>query len=196
VTGNIPQTTSSMTFEHEMRRPNRWKFRARGFHRRDRLTVRVAGAVGSYLVVSRSVISPTSLTGAAAFIAGRKRSEIRDEWESHLAGEAGQGLARNLQVRAAWGFLWSAVRYRLRDAAGLAWRPVDAVLKSRGLSSVVVWVPTLGFAVAIVRHDGFYGLVTYDTNLIELSGGIYLVLKTGRWWRKAAPKPRPGRVDE
>jgi hypothetical protein len=140
--------------------------------------------------------SPQSLTGAAVFIAGQAHREMRAEWKSHLAGEDGEGLARNLAVRAAWGFIWSAVRYRLRDATGLLCRPIDAVLRSRGLSSAVVWISTMGVAVAIVRHDGFSGLVAYDTNMGAMVTGSYAAIKFGRWRRKATPKPRPERVDE
>lgn len=180
--------------------PAKRKWRARGSHRRAPVAVRLVDRCSCFLrqglPALKSGPSPQSLTGAAVFIAGRAHCEMRDEWDCHLAGEDGQGLARNDQVRASWGFLRAAVRYRLRDAADLAWRPFDAVLRSRGLSSVVVWVPTLGVAVAVVRHNGFYGLVTYDTNLGAMVTGIYGVIRLGRWRRKVTPKPRPERVDE
>jgi hypothetical protein len=176
------------------------KWRARGLHRRERAAARLvdrcSGFVRQELPALKSGPSPQSLTGAALLIAGHAHCEARDEWKCHLAGEDGNGLARNLAARAAWGFVWSAVRYRLRDATGLLWRPLDAVLRSRGLSRLVVWVPTLGIAVAVIRHDGFYGLVTYDTNLGFMVTGSYGVIKLGRWWRKVTPKPRPERVGE
>lgn len=175
--------------------PAKRKWRARGLHRREPAAVRFVDRCSCFLrqglPALKSGPSPQSLTGAAVFIAGRAHCEMRDEWKSHLAGEDGKGLARNLAVRAAWGFIWSAVRYRLRDATGLFCRPLDVVLRSRGLSGVV-WVPTLGVAVAIVRHDGFYGLVTYDTNLGAMVTGSYAAIKFGRWRRKVTPKPGRG----
>ena len=62
--------------------------------------------------------------------------------------------------------------------------------------TVVVWVPALGVAVAVIRHDGFYGLITYDTNLGAMITGSYAVIKFGRWRRRVAPKPRPEQADE
>jgi hypothetical protein len=184
----------------QARVPAKRRWRARGLHRRApataRLVVRCSCILKQGLPALKSGPSPQSLTGAAVFIAGRAHCEMRDEWKSHLAGEDGKGLARNLAVRAAWGFIWSAVRYRLRDATGLICRPLDVVLRSRGLSTVVVWVPTLGVAVVIVRHDGLYGLVTNDTNLSAMVTFIYAAIRVGRWRRRVTPKPRPERVDE
>lgn len=175
--------------------------RGRGFHRRDALPVRMYAAVGSYLQAGlsplKSGLSPRSLTGAAVFIAGKKRGAVAGEWRSHLSGWTGHGLAREDQLRAAWGFLWSAVRYRLRDAADLAWRPADAVLRSRTLSNLVVGIPVLAAVIAVLRHDGQYGLITNDQNIIGLGCGIYGVIRTGRWWRRVKPpKHKPGQVKE
>ena len=138
----------------------------------------------------RPLISPGSLTGAAVFLACKKRSAVRDEWRSHLSGPTGRGLGRNDQVRAARGFLWSAVRFRLQDAADLAWRPIDAVLGSRTLSNLFVWGPVLVVLIAIVRHDGRYGLVADDQDPIALGLFLYGAIKVGRWYRKVKP-PEP-----
>ncbi len=147
--------------------------------------------------VDRTAVSPRQLTKLAAFLAGRKRSGLREEWRTHLSGETGHGLARSDQIRAARGFLRAAVRYRLRDAADLAWWPVDAVLRSRTLSNLTVWIPVLLAVLAVVRRDGFFGLVTNAENLIELGGGFYGVIRVGRWWRGVKPpKHKPGRVTE
>jgi hypothetical protein len=94
----------------------------------------LAGSSASYAEVHR-------LTNLTVFLAGQKRRSLGNEWRSHLCGETGRGLARNDQIRAARGFLWAAVRYRLQDAADLAWRPADAVLRSRTLSNLTVWFP-------------------------------------------------------
>ena len=174
------------------------RHRGRGFHRREALPLRIYAAVGSFLQVGlRSGLSSRSLTGAAVLIAGKKRGAVAGEWRSHLSGWTGHGLAREDQLRAAWGFLWSAVRYRLRDAADLAWRPADAVLRSRTLSNLVVVIPVLVVVLAVLRHDGQYGLVTNDQNIIGLGCGIYGVIRTGRWWRRVKPpKHKPGQVKE
>jgi hypothetical protein len=141
--------------------------------------------------------SPQSLTGAAVFLAGKKRRAVNDEWKSHLFGWPGRGLCRRDQVHAAWGFLWSAMRYRLQDAADLAWRPVDAVLSSRTLSNLFVWVPVIVTLVAIVRHDGLFGLVADDQDPVALGAFLYCVIKAGRWWRGVKPpEPKARRVKE
>jgi hypothetical protein len=138
----------------------------------------------------RPLISPRSLPGAAVFLAGKKRSAVRDEWRSHLSGPTGRGLAWEDQVRAARGFLWSAVRFRLHDAADLMWRPIDAVLGSRILSNLFVWGPVFVVLIAIVRHDGRYGLVADVQDPIELGLFLYAAVKVGRWYRKVKP-PEP-----
>lgn len=146
----------------------------------------------------RHVVAPQRLANLAAFLAGPKRSSLLDEWRSHLSGETGCGLARKDQIRAARGFLVAAVRYRLRDAASLAWRPADAVLCSRTLSNLFVWGPVALVLVAIVRHDGRFGLVTDIQDAGELGAFLYGVIRTGRWWRGVKlpePKARRARSD-
>lgn len=100
-------------------------------------------------------------------------------------------------MRAAWGFVWSAVRFRLDDAANLAWQPIDAVLGSRTLSNLFVWGPVIVTLVAIVQHDGRYGLVADDQDPIALGIFLYAAIKAGRWRRKIKPRnPKPRRVKE
>jgi len=143
------------------------------------------------------VLSPRSLTRAAVFLAGKKRSAMRDEWRSHLSGWPGQGLTSKQQIRAARGFLWAAVRYRLEDAADLAWRPADAVLGSRILSNLFVCGPVIAMLLAIVHHDGRFGLVADDQDPVAAGAFLYVVIKTGRWWRQIKlPEPKPRRAKE
>lgn len=154
-------------------------------------------AAGRHRQGRAAIISPRRLTAAAVFLAGRKRSAVHDEWRSHLSGWTGRGLAREEQIRAARGFLWSAVRYRSSDAAGLVGRGFDAVLRSRSMSDLTVWVPVLLAMLAVVRHDGPYGLVTYDLNLIELGVGIYGAIRYGRRRRGVKPaKRKPGQASK
>jgi hypothetical protein len=142
-------------------------------------------------------LSPGWLTGMAVLLAGRKRSAVRDEWRSHLAGWRGHGLSRREQVRAARGFMWAALRYRLEDVTDLAWRPIDAVLGSRTLSNLFIWGPVIAVLVAIVRHDGRFGIVADDQDPVALGAFLYVVIKTGRWWRQIKlPEPKPRRVKE
>jgi hypothetical protein len=148
-------------------------------------------------LVRGTVLSPRSLTRVAVILAGQKRSAVGGEWRCHLLGESDHRLTQREQIRAARGFVWAAVRYRLQDAADLAWRANDAVLRSCTLSNLAIWVPVLLTALAIVRHDGLYGLVTYDINLIELGGGIYGAIRFGRHRRGVKPPKRnPGQVKE
>jgi hypothetical protein len=106
------------------------------------------------------------------------------------------GLSRHDQLRAARGFLWSAIRYRLQDAADLGWRPVDVVLGSRALSNLTIWIPVLAAVLAVVHHNGLYGLITNASNLIELWGGLYAAVRVGRWYRRVKPKRNPRRARE
>jgi hypothetical protein len=141
----------------------------------------------------RSRSASRSLTAFAGLLAGRKHSASRVEWLDHLAGEPGH----RSQVFAALGFVVAAVRFRIEDAADLAWVPVDAVLKSRFLSSIFITVPVLAVVLAIVHHDGRYGLVLsiqdpFCTGAITW-GTIFGLRK---WRRVKPPEHRPRRVEE
>ena len=142
-------------------------------------------------------LSAGSLTWLAVLLAGHKRSAMADEWRAHLAGWPGAELSRRDQVHAARGFIWAAVRYRLEDAADLAWRPVDAVLGSRTLSNLFVGGPVTLVLVAIVRHDGRFGLVADIQDPAALGAFLYGVIRTGRWWRGVKPpEPKARRARE
>jgi hypothetical protein len=75
-----------------------------------------------------TVLSSQWLTNVAVFLAGRQRACLGDEWLSHLHGVGQSGISRRTRAQDALGFVVAAVRYRVRDASDLAWRPVDAVL--------------------------------------------------------------------
>jgi hypothetical protein len=64
------------------------------------------------------------------------------------------------------------------------------VLGSRTLSNLFVWGPVIATLVAIVRHDGRFGLVADDQDPVALGAFLYVVIKTGRWWRGVKP-PEP-----
>lgn len=137
------------------------------------------------------------VTDLAALIAGRKRLSLREEWRAHLAGESGHDPVTLAKVRQALGFIAAAARYRFADATELAWRPADALLGSRTLSNLFVWGPVIVVLVTIVRHDGWFGLVADDQDPVALGAFLYLVIKTGRWWRGVKPpKPKAWRAKE
>lgn len=37
---------------------------------------------------------------------------------------------------------------------------------------------------AIIRHDGRFGLVADDQDSVALGAFLYVVIKTGRWWSR------------
>lgn len=135
-------------------------------------------------------LSARCLTDLAAWLSGRDRSVWREEWLAHLAGESGHDQGAWPKVMQALGFVVSAVRCRLADAAELAWRLADAVLRSRSKSNWFVCVPVMALLVAIVHRDGWFGLVVDDQEVGELVGFLYGVIRIGRWWRGVKP-PEP-----
>ena len=135
-------------------------------------------------------LSASSLIGLAVLLAGRRRLALGDEWRAHLAGESGHDPVTLGKVRQALGFVASAIHLRLADAAESAWRPADAVLGSRTLSNLFLWGPVAVVLVAIVHHDGRFGLVADIQDPAALGAFLYGVIRTGRWWRGVKP-PEP-----
>ena len=135
-------------------------------------------------------ISPLRLAGIAVFIAGRKRVALGCEWRSHLCGETGSGLPADRQVREAAGFLRAAVCYRLQDAADFAWRPVDAVLTSRGLSNLFVLLATLSISALFIRQGGLNGLADNLGSVAVVWGAAFGLVHVGRQWRDVKPLKR------
>jgi len=145
----------------------------------------------------QGAVSARRLTRTAAFLAGRKHERLRDEWLSHLAGENGRGLLRKDQYRAACGFLMAAVCLRLHDAAELAWQPLDAILASRFLSGLLVWGPVIVMIIAIVHHDGRWGLVADIADPLALGTFLSVAIHRGRKRRGIKlRKPGPRRSGE
>ena len=141
-------------------------------------------------------LSVGSLTALVVLLVGRRRLVLRDEWHAHLSGESGRNPVTWTKVGQALGFVAVAIRFRLADAADLAWRPADAVLGSRTLSCLFVWVPVIATAVVIVSHDGLHGLAA-GPQLAALVAFLYGVIRTGRWWRGVKPpEPKAKRARE
>lgn len=131
-----------------------------------------------------------SLAELAAFIAGRRRLGLRQEWAAHLAGDSGHDPVSWEKLKQAVGFLVSAVRYRCSDAADAAWTPVDAILKSRILSNLFVLLPTAAAGCLVLRHEGTLGVVTAAESIGAIGATLYGLIRTGRWWRNVKP-PEP-----
>jgi hypothetical protein len=171
-----------------------YRILARGYHRRPSPTARIYSRLGLIVQLSHS---PQSLTAVAAFLAGREREAVHHEWHTHLSALTDQGLSSRDQTRAALGFLWAALRYRLRDAGNLACGPVDALLRSRTLSNLLVLIPTLMAALYILRHLGTLGVLTSAEGISVIGGTLYALVRAGRWWRNVKPpEPKVRRVKE
>jgi hypothetical protein len=137
------------------------------------------------------------LTGVATLLAGRKRPRCGAEWHAHLAGESGHDPITWRKVREALGFVASAFKYRLADTADAAWTPVDAVLKSRTLSNLLVFGPTITAALFILHQAGKTAVVTSAGGILAVGGALYTLVRTGRWWRNVKPpEPKARRVKE
>jgi hypothetical protein len=161
--------------------------------------VAIAG-IGERLLTPGRILwmSPERLADFAAFISGPKRADdLRAEWRSHLAGETGEGLPEDRQVCVVTGLVVGAIRYRLQDLADLLGQPVDALLRSRHLSSLLVLVPTLGVSVVFIRQGGLYGLADHLEAVAVVWGAAVGLIHFGRKWRDVRPPERkPRRVSE
>jgi hypothetical protein len=133
--------------------------------------------------------SARSLTGLAAFAAGRQGPALFAEWNAHLAGD-GHAPASWAKVRLAAGFVIAGARCRCSDWSDAAWRPVDAVLRSRTLSNLFVLLPTGADAYVVLRHEGTLGLLTTFESIFVCGVMLYGVIKAGRWYRDVEP-PEP-----
>ena len=142
-------------------------------------------------------VSTQGMTGMAALVAGRRRRpDLRDEWRSHLAEETGLGLPGWRRIRAALGFVIAAVRYRLRDAADLAWMLADRVLRSRRLSNLFVLIPTTIMAVFIFVHEGTLGVMKAMESISATGLVLCTLVRGGRKWRDVKPPdPSPRSKD-
>ena len=60
-----------------------------------------------------------------------------------------------------------------------------------------MWGPVIATFVAVVPHDGRFGVVADDRDPVALGAFLYGVIKAGRWWRGVKPPERkPRRVKE
>jgi len=79
----------------------------------------------------------------------------------------------------------------------LACRPLDALLRSRALSNLLVLVPTLMAALYILRRLGTLGVLTSAEGISAIGGGLYGLVLAGRKYRNVKPpEPKARRAKE
>jgi len=89
------------------------------------------------------------------------------------------------------------IRYRCSDAADASWTPIDAILKSRKLSNLLVFGPTVTAAMYILRHLGTLGVLMSAESISAIGFGLYGLVRAGRWWRDVKPlEPEARRAKE
>jgi len=124
--------------------------------------------------------------------------KIRGERGLVLAGEVVVvlGLIVSMLVYSPW-WGWGVLAAVAIPPFAHFGRPADAVLGSRTLSNLFVWGPVIVMLVAIVHHDGRFGLVADDQDPVALGAFLYGVIRTGRWWRGVKPpEPKARRARE
>ena len=134
--------------------------------------------------------SVRSLTSFAAVLAGREGPILHEEWKAHLAGESGRDAAGWAKLKQAAGFVKTGIRYRCSDWADAAWRPVDAVLRSRLLSGLFVAVPTIVATVEVLSHKGTMTVLTSFGSIFGIGTALAGATKAGRKYRDVEP-PEP-----
>ncbi len=98
----------------------------------------------------------------ASFLAGERRAHLREEWAAVLAGDPGNGivLSSHRRMQYAIGFLWAALRMRLRDLVAPLWMPVDWLLSVESRAHTLIAL-AVGAQILYIRHeDGLHALVT------------------------------------
>ena len=76
---------------------------------------------------------------------------------------------------------------RFRQAADLAWLPIDVVLAARGLSNLVIMAVTVMAGALSARADGVDGLIINLPGLAVVWGAACALIRLGRWWRGVHP---------
>nr|WP_244189780.1 hypothetical protein [Streptomyces incarnatus] len=122
--------------------------------------------------------------GLAYLVVGERRAHLREEWAAVLTGDPDNGivLSPGRRMRYAIGFLWAALRMRMRDLAAPLWMPVDWLLSAESRTRGAVAL-TVGAQVVYVEYqDGFHALVTEGWGWCA-GCGVALRLFVG-WLRK------------
>jgi hypothetical protein len=152
------------------------------------------------LVLTR--ITEAAVCGLAALtglLAGREGPALRQDLKAHLAGESGHDPLTWAKAKEAAGFVIAAARYRGQEWADAAWKPVDAVLRSRFLSGLFVTVPTVVDALEVMTHKGTTTVLTSFSSIFGLGAALAGAVAYGRKRRGVKPpppKPRPASNDD
>jgi hypothetical protein len=122
--------------------------------------------------------------GVASFVVGERRAHLREEWVAVLVGDPESGIVLSSRRRTYYviGFLWAALRMRLRDLGAPLWTPVDWLLSTDSRVQGFIAL-TVGAQVVYVQYqDGFHALVTEGWGWCA-GCGVALRLLIG-WLRK------------
>jgi hypothetical protein len=141
--------------------------------------------------------STKALTGLACALAGPRHAHLRDAWSADLYGDPQGGLlTAGHRLRLAAGFVVAAIRCRLDDATELAWRKADRLLGSRRDSVLALVTPAAVASVAVLSHEGIYGLVANAENLTAVGTISYLAVKGLRHYRQIETPTRPRKTGD
>jgi hypothetical protein len=146
----------------------------------------------------RTELAIRLLTLLAGVLAGRKHSHLLEAWTADLCGnlEADEPPPLRQRLRLSAGFVVAALRCRLDDAAGLAWRPVDALVSSWHSSNLAVLLPATIAVGLILPREGFYGLIANAENLGVIAAAPYAAIKGLRKYRQIDTPKRPEKKDK
>jgi len=65
------------------------------------------------------------------------------------------------------------------------------------MSNLLVFGPTATAALFIFRHEGTLGVLMSAEGISAIGGGLYALVRVGRWWRDVEPlEPKARRVKE
>ncbi|WP_157855500.1 hypothetical protein [Kitasatospora purpeofusca] len=108
----------------------------------------------------------------AGRVAGRRRTHLTEAWIADLSGAPDFLLVPSGRHQAAMvsGYLVAAVRLRLHDTLGPAWRPVDWVIASRSRSATAVTAVIGSLALYIDVTGGLHELLTTGVQTCALAG--------------------------
>lgn len=113
----------------------------------------------------------------ACVIAGRRRSQYRDEWPVILDHIPDQHERRQAWRRlgCAFGFLVAALHFRARDVSKPGWRAVDWTLRKDCRRDAAITALTGLLAVYLTAREGVYAFVTVNWQpCAGLGGGLFV----------------------
>ena len=161
----------------------------------ERVPEQVVRSPRARMQASITGFSVRSLTGLAAFFAGGEGLALLGESADHLAGKKGHDPVSLVKLRQAAGFAVAGARYRGQQWADAAWKPADAVLRSRTLSNLLIVVPTIVVAVVVLTHKGTVAAMIAFGSIFGVGTAMAKLVAAGREYRNVKPpKPKPRRA--